>query len=65
VWVWSLGAFTKRGWSTIDASNSASNGKAVYVAVNDSSSPDKQRNSAAGPGVDLDSAISGSMGGWE
>jgi hypothetical protein len=61
VWVSRSGAFTKRGRSTIDASNSAKQGKAAYV----SSSPAKQRNSAAGPNVYMDSRTSGSAGGWE
>jgi hypothetical protein len=66
VWVFadgSEGIFIKRGRSVIDASNSAKNGKAVYIFV--FGSPDKQRNSAAGQGVNMDSRLSGSAGGWE
>jgi TolB-like protein len=61
VLVYSRGTFVKRGRSTIDAANSAKNGKVVYVG---GSSP-KRRDAAAGPGVTLDSAISGSIGDWE
>jgi fibronectin type 3 domain-containing protein len=52
--------FIKRGGGTIDAANSAKYGKVAYV-----SSGSKQRNTAAGPNVNLDSAKSGSAGGWE
>ncbi|MDR2193139.1 MAG: hypothetical protein LBP19_01510 [Treponema sp.] len=60
--VYVYGRFTKRSGGTIDATNSANSGKVVYVV---SSSSSKQRNSAAGPYVTLDSHISGSAGGWE
>jgi hypothetical protein len=55
------GTFIKRGRSVIDATNSAPNGKVAYVY----GSRDKQRNSAAGQGVNMDSRLSGSAGGWE
>ena len=61
VFVWENGTFVKSGSSTIDAINSAMYGKVVYVE----SSPVKARNSSAGPGVNLDSRISVSAGGWE
>jgi TolB-like protein len=54
------GTFIKRGRSTIDATNRAEKGKVAYVF----SSRDKKRDSAAGPGVDLDSRVSGRAGGW-
>jgi fibronectin type 3 domain-containing protein len=57
----SHGRFTKSGGGIIDGTNSATSGKVVYVY----SSPPKQRNAAAGPGVDMDSNINGSAGGWE
>jgi hypothetical protein len=53
------GTFIKTG-GTIDATNSAMYGK--VVGVWDRS---KQRNTTAGPGVNLDSRVSGSAGGWE
>jgi hypothetical protein len=56
------GVFTKRG-GTIDATNSASGaGKVAYVY---SDSGFKQRNTAAGPSVNLDSRRNGAAGGWE
>jgi hypothetical protein len=55
------GTFIKRGNAAIDAANSAKQGKAVYV----DSSPVKVRDTAAGPGVNLDSRTSGRAGGWE
>jgi TolB-like protein len=64
VFVWENGAFIKRGRSTIDAANSALVGKAAYVLYGDNVST-TQRNSAAGPNVDMDSGKSGSAGGWE
>jgi hypothetical protein len=66
VFVYSDGTFTKSGGGTIyggsgaDA-NTAANGKAVYV----NSSKVKVRNTTAGPGVSLNSNISGTAGGWE
>jgi hypothetical protein len=59
VWVYSEGTFIKRGRSVIDGSNSAPNGKVAYAGRG------KQRNSAAGQGVNMDSRLSGSAGGWE
>jgi hypothetical protein len=58
VYVDRSGTFIKRGRSTIDASNSAPNGKVACAY-------DVQRNSAAGQGVNMDSRLSGSAGGWE
>jgi hypothetical protein len=60
VYVYTNRTFTKSGSSTIDATNKASYGKVAYV-----SSGGKQRNTAAGPNVDLDSSKSGAAGGWE
>jgi hypothetical protein len=68
-------SFTKTGGGTIygdtdrtvgngnvtDNTALTGNGHAVYV----DSSPVKKRNSTAGPGVNLDSAYAGSIGGWE
>jgi hypothetical protein len=54
-------SFVKRGGGTIDAANSAKEGRVVYVY----GTPRKVRNSAAGPGVNLDSGVAGSAGGWE
>jgi TolB-like protein len=59
VYVDSSGRFTKSGGGTIDATNSAPNGKAVYVGDG------KKRNSTAGPNVNMDSSVDGSAGGWE
>jgi hypothetical protein len=56
-----LGTFIKSGGGTIDATNKAYQGK---VAYRDGDNP-KQRNTAAGPTVNMDSGISGSAGGWE
>jgi hypothetical protein len=53
------GRFVKTG-GTIDGTNAAKEGRVVYV-----SDGSKARNSAAGPGVNLDSSISGRAGGWE
>jgi hypothetical protein len=50
--------FVKTG-GTIDGTNRANTGRAVYV------SDGRVRNPAAGPGVNLDSSISGRAGGWE
>jgi hypothetical protein len=61
VGVWNTDSFVKRGGGTIDAANSAKEGRVVYVY----SSPGKVRNSAAGPWVNLDSGVAGSAGGWE
>jgi hypothetical protein len=57
------GAFIKRGRSAVDASNSATGGKTAYVYIDISTA--KQRNSEAGPNVNMDSRISGRAGGWE
>jgi TolB-like protein len=54
------GSFVKSGGGTIDGANSAANGKTVYVYGGG-----KQRNSAAGRRVNLDSSKSGRTGGWE
>jgi uncharacterized repeat protein (TIGR02543 family) len=58
--------FTKLSGGTIyganaggTLANTAADGYAVYV------SSDKKRNTTAGPGVTLDSSVSGSAGGWE
>jgi hypothetical protein len=69
-YVSSGGTFTKQSGGVIYGSDvdtalkniaTNDNGNAVYVA----SSPAKQRNTTAGEGVALDSATSGSAGGWE
>jgi hypothetical protein len=52
------GVFIKTG-GTIDDTNNAREGKAVYVRELG------MRNSTAGPAVNLDSRLSGSQGGWE
>jgi TolB-like protein len=57
------GTFIKRGRSVIDATNSAPRGKVAYVYINNSTY--RARNSAAGQGVNMDSRLSGSAGGWE
>jgi hypothetical protein len=57
-----LGSFVKSG-GTIDAANTAQVGKVVYVYYNGNSY--RIRNSTAGPGVNLDTNISGRAGGWE
>ncbi|MDR1903774.1 MAG: fibronectin type III domain-containing protein [Treponema sp.] len=54
------GFFSKTG-GTIDDTNAANYGKVAYVG----SSPTKIRNAAAGPGVNLNSGLSGGAGGWE
>jgi hypothetical protein len=57
------GRFIKRG-GTIGASNRAGGGgNSVYVRIDDTTS--RQRNAAAGAGVNMDSSIEGSAGGWE
>jgi hypothetical protein len=56
------GSFVKKG-GTIDGTNTAPTGRAVFVWDSDSSF--KVRNSATGPGMNLDSRVSGSTGGWE
>ena len=59
--VYGSGTFVKSGRSTIDAANKADQGRAVYVY----DSTARVRNSAAGPGLNLDSRVEGSEGGWE
>jgi hypothetical protein len=61
VYVYKNGTFTKNGGGTISDTNTAGYGKVAYV----NSSPAKQRNATAGPGVNMDSAKSGTEGGWE
>jgi hypothetical protein len=56
------GSFIKRGGAAIDSTNSANRGKVVYAYGNGSA---KQRNTSAGPGVTLNSALDGRAGGWE
>jgi TolB-like protein len=56
------GTFIKTG-GTIDGTNSAEYGSVVSVMNSDYSS--KNRNTAAGPNVKLDSRVAGSVGGWE
>jgi fibronectin type 3 domain-containing protein len=58
--VYSQGTFVKQGGSTIDNANSAENGKVAY-AYNGS----KKRDITAGPGVDMNSDVTGNVGGWE
>jgi hypothetical protein len=60
VGVKSSGTFTKNGGGTIDDTNLATTGKVAYVV-----SGSKQRNTAAGPSLNMDSSVSGSEGGWE
>jgi len=71
------GTFTKSGGGTItgyasdtvngnvaeDSSGTmlSNRGHAVYV----DSSPVKRRETTAGPGVNMDSSVSGTAGGWE
>jgi fibronectin type 3 domain-containing protein len=57
----SNGTFTKSGGGTISDTNTALNGKVAYV----DSSPSKQRNTTAGPDVDMDSNKIGGAGGWD
>jgi fibronectin type 3 domain-containing protein len=52
--------FIKKGGGTITDTNSAAEGKAVCVY-----SSEMRRDAAAGPGVDMDTNITGSNGGWE
>jgi hypothetical protein len=54
-------SFTKSGGGTIGATNSAPNGKVVYVRIDESSG--KKRNSVAGASVYMDSRVSGNIGG--
>ncbi|MDR0785605.1 MAG: hypothetical protein LBE74_06970 [Treponema sp.] len=56
------GSFIKSGGGTIDATNSATRGRVVYIKSNNG---DKQRNNVAGPSVNLDSRVNGATGGWE
>jgi TolB-like protein len=59
----STGTFIKSGGGTIDNTNTARNaqrGNVVFV-----NRGDKRRNTTAGPGVNLDSRVTGSAGGWE
>ncbi|MDR3114140.1 MAG: hypothetical protein LBU25_01305 [Treponema sp.] len=53
------GRFIKSGGGTIDGTNAAEYGKVAYVYNVG------ERNAAAGPGVNLDSTVSGPQGGWE
>ena len=53
------GSFTKTG-GTIDDTNDAAHGKVAYV-----NNGSKTRNTTAGPGDNLNSAMSGTSGGWE
>jgi hypothetical protein len=55
------GKFIKSG-GTIDAANSAGTGSMVYVR---DGTGYQKRDTAAGPGVNLDSGKYGSEGGWE
>lgn len=50
----------RSGGGTIDSTNRAERGRVAYVNI-----LDRQRNSTAGPGVNMDSRVSGSGGGWE
>ena len=68
--VYGSGTFTKQSDGIIYGSdaesglrNTADTGQAAYVNVESSSA--KKRDSTAGVGVTLDSAVSGSAGGWE
>jgi hypothetical protein len=53
------GFFSKTG-GTIDGTNTADTGKVAYVHEGG-----KKRDTTAGPGVNLNSGLSGSLGGWE
>jgi hypothetical protein len=53
------GTFIKNGGGTIDDTNTANAGKVAYAGEA------KQRNTTAGPSVNLDSRINGLAGGWE
>jgi hypothetical protein len=63
VYVYNNGTFIKSGGGTIDANNVGTNGKGkvAYVA----SDPPKQRDTAAGTSLNMNSNVSGSAGGWE
>jgi hypothetical protein len=50
---------SKKEAGTIDAANRAKEGRVVYVHKGG------KRDSAAGPGDNLDSSVSGRAGGWE
>jgi TolB-like protein len=58
------GTFIKRGGGTI-ANNTAAKGKEVEFYPWVSSTTYKPRNSTAGPGVNIDTNVNGSAGGWE
>jgi hypothetical protein len=69
VYVYS-GTFTKQsgviyGSDAVDGSKNTANGDDYGHAVYVGSSPAKRRNSTAGEGVILNSAVSGTAGGWE
>ncbi|GHV74066.1 hypothetical protein AGMMS49940_13680 [Spirochaetia bacterium] len=53
------GKLIKTGGSSITSTNSAPTGKVAYV------SSSQKRETAAGPGVNLDYRVSGLLGGWE
>jgi hypothetical protein len=66
VWGDGSGRFVKRGGGTINATNTAPNGGVAFVSDDRFVWVDKRRrNSAAGPGVNLDSSVSSSAGGLE
>jgi hypothetical protein len=74
VYVASSGTFTKTGGTITGYADDAVNGNAVKngsVVQNNRGhavyvySGSKRRESTAGPGVNLDSSISGAAGGWE
>jgi rare lipoprotein A len=60
--VWVFGTFTKTG-GAIDGTNSAQTGKVAYIYDQDDTYI--KRDTAAGPGDNLDSSIVGWEGGWE
>jgi hypothetical protein len=62
VYVWGSCRFVKTG-GTIDATNTAKTGR--VVCVSDGDKKYRIRNSAAGPGFNLDTNIFGRAGGWE
>ncbi|MDR2150558.1 MAG: hypothetical protein LBO67_07045 [Spirochaetaceae bacterium] len=63
VYVNGTGIFTKIGGGTLDDTNTAKEGKVVYISIDRSTF--KQRTSTADPSVRLDSLRNGQAGGWE
>jgi hypothetical protein len=61
VYAYEGGVFKKRGGGTISG-NTAHDGRTAYIHLDENNYT--QRDADAGPGVDMDSAIGGSAGGW-